>query len=242
MNQEQKAAWDAHYDKMRQEFREKNPQGKERVEWMYQRYIKDYLRCIASVDDNIGRMLEYLDKNGLTENTLIVYTSGQGFYLGEHGWYDKRFMYEESLRMPLMMRYPAAIKAGQTTDAMTLNLDFAPTFLDIVGANVQENMQGRSLRPILEGHTPDDWRTSMYYQYYEYPHGWHDVKRHYGVRTERYKLIHFYNDIDAWELFDLQKDPKELKNLYDDPAYQDVVTDLKKQLNGLRKDLQVPED
>jgi arylsulfatase A-like enzyme len=242
MNQEQKAAWDAHYDKVRQEFREKNPQGKDRVEWMYQRYMKDYLRCIASVDDNVGRLLDYLDQNGLAENTLVVYTSDQGFYLGEHGWYDKRFMYEESLRMPLVMRYPAAIEAGQAASAMTLNLDFAPTFLDFAGAGTPADMQGRSLRPILEGQAPDDWRTSMYYQYYEYPHGWHDVKRHYGIRTERYKLIHFYNDIDAWELFDLRRDPHELKNLYHDPAHQDVVADLNKQLTTLRKNLQVPED
>ena len=202
--------------------------------WKYQRYIKDYLRCIASIDDNVGRLLDYLNAAGLAENTIVIYTSDQGFYLGDHGWFDKRFMYEESLRMPLLVRYPRQIRAGAVSDDIVLNLDFAPTLLDFAGAAKPAEMQGRSLRSILQASTPKDWRTSMYYHYYEYP-GWHAVKRHYGLRTKRYKLIHFYYDIDAWELYDLQKDPNELNNLYDDPTCADVVKQLKVELKRLRK-------
>ncbi|GAH87421.1 unnamed protein product, partial [marine sediment metagenome] len=194
--------------------------------WKYQRYIKDYLRCIASIDDNVGRLLDYLDGSLLAKNTIVIYTSDQGFYLGEHGWFDKRFMYEESLRMPLLVRYPKEIKAGSVNDDIVLNLDFAPTLLDFAGVSKPADMQGRSFCQVLQGSTPQDWRTSMYYHYYEYP-GWHAVKRHYGVRTKRYKLIHFYYDIDAWELYDLQKDPNELNNIYDNPTYADVVKKLK---------------
>ena len=201
--------------------------------WKYQRYIKDYLRCIASIDDNVGRMLDYLDTAGLAENTIVIYTSDQGFYLGDHGWFDKRFMYEESLRMPLLVRYPRQIRASTVNDDIVLNLDFAPTLLDFAGVSKPADMQGRSFRPVLQGRAPADWRKSMYYHYYEYP-GWHAVKRHYGVRTKRYKLIHFYYDIDAWELYDLQKDPNELNNLYDVPAYADTVKKLKAELRRLR--------
>ncbi len=238
---EQKAAWDAAYETVRRNFRENPPTGKELTEWKYQRYMQDYLASVASVDENIGRVLAWLDSTGLAKNTIVVYTSDQGFYLGEHGWYDKRFMYEPSLRMPLVVRYPAAIKPGQVTEAMALNVDFAPTFLDFAGVKIPDDMQGRSLRPILEGQTPADWRKAMYYQYYEYP-GFHAVKKHYGVRTERYKLIHFYDDIDAWELYDLAKDPNEVNNLYEDAEYQGVVADLKNQLTGLRQSLKVTED
>jgi arylsulfatase A-like enzyme len=234
--------------------------GQELKKWKYQRYIKDYLRCVASVDDNVGRLLDYLDTSGLTENTIVVYTSDQGFYLGDHGWFDKRFMYEHSLRMPLLVRYPKEIKAGSTNDDIALNLDFAPTFLDLASVTAPGDMQGRSLRPLLEGRTecrtnaapiPHQlvrhkkyphrtsigaaWRTSMYYHYYEYP-AVHMVKRHYGIRTKRYKLIHFYYDIDAWELYDLEKDPNELNNVYDDPAYTDIVKQLKTELDRLRKE------
>jgi arylsulfatase A-like enzyme len=209
-------------------------EGEELKKWKYQRYIKDYLRCVASVDDNVGRFLDYLDDARLTENTIVVYTSDQGFYLGDHGWFDKRFMYEESLRMPLLVRYPKKVKAGSVNDDIVLNIDFAPTFLDFAGVQIPDDIQGESIRPLLQGKTPDDWRSSMYYHYYEYP-GWHMVKRHYGVRTERYKLIHFYYDIDAWELYDLKKDPDELNNVYGEPAYADVVAELKKELAGLRK-------
>jgi arylsulfatase A-like enzyme len=195
--------------------------------------MKDYLRCIASVDENVGRVLDYLDQSGLAENTIVIYTSDQGFYLGDHGWFDKRFMYEESLRMPLVVRYPKEIKPGSVNGDIVLNLDFGETFLDYAGVPVPADMQGRSLRPILQGQTPGDWRTSMYYHYYEYP-AVHSVKRHYGVRTQRYKLIHFYNDIDEWELYDLQRDPDELKNLYADARHGDVVQELKAELKRLR--------
>lgn len=241
MTPEQRAAWDAHYDQVRAEYRERRPTGKELIEWKYQRYMKDYLRTVVSVDENIGRVLDYLHEQRLAENTIVVYTSDQGFYLGEHGWYDKRFMYEESLRMPLVMRYPAAVPARQTTDAMVLNLDFAPTLLDYAGVAVPEEMQGRSFRPIAEGKSPGDWREAMYYHYYEYPHGWHDVKKHYGVRTGRYKLIHFYDDIDAWELYDLEKDPNEVNNVIDDAAYDKVEAMLRQRLDSLRRVYRVPE-
>jgi arylsulfatase A-like enzyme len=202
--------------------------------WKYQRYLKDYLRCVASVDDNVGRMLKYLDETGLAENTVVAYTSDQGFYLGDHGWFDKRFMYEESLRMPLLIRYPKAIKPGTVSDDLVLNLDFAPALLDLAGVQPPADMQGRSFRAVLEGRTPADWRTSMYYHYYEYP-AVHAVKRHYGVRTRRHKLIHFYYDLDAWELYDLEKDPHELHNVYDDPANAQLLADLKAELERLRK-------
>jgi len=208
--------------------------GADLKNWYYQRYIKDYLRCIASIDDNVGRVLDYLDESGLSRNTIVVYTSDQGFYLGDHGWFDKRFMYEQSLRMPLLVRYPKVIEAGTVNSDIVLNLDFAETFLDYGGVPIPKDMQGRSLRPLFEGRTPSDWRTSMYYHYYEYP-AVHSVKRHYGIRTKRYKLIHFYYDIDAWELFDLAEDPLELNNVYDDPSYKDIVAELKAELAQLRE-------
>lgn len=209
--------------------------GQELKKWKYQRYIKDYLRCVAAVDDNVGRLLDYLDTSGLAENTIVVYTSDQGFYLGDHGWFDKRFMYEHSLRMPLLVRYPKEIKAGSINDDIVLNLDFAPTFLDFAGVTVPSDMQGHPLRPLVQGNTPQNWRTSMYYHYYEYP-AVHSVKRHYGIRTKRYKLIHFYYDIDAWELYDLEKDPNELNNVYDNPAYAEIAKQLKTELQQLRKE------
>jgi len=208
--------------------------GQALKKWKYQRYIKDYLRCVASVDDNVGRLLDYLDTAGLTENTVVIYTSDQGFFLGDHSWFDKRFMYEESLRMPLLVRYPKEIKARSVNNDIVLNLDFAPTFLSFAGVAKPAEMQGRSTLPLLHGNTPKDWRTSMYYHYYEYP-GAHMVKRHYGVRTKRYKLIHFYRDIDAWELYDLQKDPSELKNVYGNPEYAPIVKQLKAELARLRE-------
>ncbi|MBW8002243.1 MAG: sulfatase [Planctomycetes bacterium] len=207
--------------------------GQALKKWKYQRYIKDYLRCIASIDDNTGRFLDFLDEQGLSDNTIVIYTSDQGFFLGDHGWYDKRFMYEHSLRMPLLVRYPKLIKPGSVADAMVLNLDFASTFLDMAGIEIPDDIQGDSLRPILEGRKPVDWRKSIYYHFYEYP-GWHMVKRHYGVRTQRYKLMHFYHDIDAWELYDLKKDPDELRNVYDDPSYAKIVLDLKAELKKLQ--------
>lgn len=238
---EQKKRWDAVYEPTNEAFRKANLQGKDLVRWKYQRYMKDYLRCIASVDDNVGDLLEYLDESGLTENTVIFYTSDQGFYLGDHGWFDKRFMYEESLRMPFLVRYPKEIKAGSVNDDLVQNLDFAPTFLDFAGIDKPADMQGRSLRPLLRGRTPKRWRKSIYYHYYEYP-AVHSVKRHYGVRTERYKLIHFYHDIDEWELYDLRKDPDELNNVYSDPEYRNVVKELKAELKRLRKEYRVPDE
>ena len=215
--------------------------------WAYQYYIKDYLRVIASVDDNVGRLLDYLDAEDLADDTIVVYTSDQGFFLGDHGWYDKRFMYEQSLRMPFLIRYPREIEAGSTTDAMALNLDFAQTFLDYAGVEPYPGMQGRSFRPVLAGHTPDDWRRGMYYRYWMHL-SHHNVYAHYGIRTERYKLIYYYAQalgatgaIDdsrppEWELFDLQKDPAELCSVYADPAYACVVGELKAEMHRLQAD------
>ncbi len=214
-------------------------EGQALKKWKYQRYIKDYLRCVASIDDNVGRLLDYLQESGLAENTVVIYTSDQGFFLGEHGWYDKRFMYEESLRMPLLVRYPREIKPATVTDAIALNVDFAATLLDFAGTKPPAEMQGQSLRPVLRGRPPSDWRQSMYYRYYEYGDegrgGWHSVRPHYGVRTHRYKLIRFHDgDFDAWELFDLAQDPHEVNNVYEHPAYADTVEQLKAELKRLR--------
>ncbi len=227
------------------------PDGLDETEvkrWKYQRYIKDYLRVIASIDDNVGRLLDTLEAAGLAENTVVVYTSDQGFFLGDHGWYDKRFMYEESLRMPLIMRYPREIAAGTTCEEMVLNLDFPVTFLDWAGVQPTGDMQGRSFRPLLTGRTPMDWRQSMYYRYWM--HGsHHNVYAHYGLRTHRYKLIYYYadgcgqpgvveeTDEPEWELFDLDKDPRELHNVYHDPAYAKVVGDLTEQLHRLQAEV-----
>ena len=210
----------------------------EEKEFKQQAWIKDYLRTIASIDDNVGRLLDYLDTSGLRENTIVLYTSDQGFFLGDHGWFDKRFMYEESLRIPLIVRFPAEIAPGTVEDHMVLNVDFAPTFLDYAGIEIPSDMQGRSFRPLLEGQEPSDWRTSMYYRYYEEfgPPLGHSVSMHYGVRTDRYKLI-YYNKLNEWELFDLQSDPYELVNVYSDPAYANVVGELKTELDDLRTGL-----
>lgn len=202
--------------------------------WYYQRYIKDYLRCVASVDDNVGRMLDYLKQHDLLDNTVIVYTSDQGFFLGDHGWYDKRFMYEESLRMPFLVRYPKAIQAGSRSSAIVTNLDFAPTLLEFAGVKPDAQMQGKSFRRILAGDTPPDWQKDMYYHFYEYNDSEHKAAAHVGVRDERYKLIHFYKPIDQWEFFDLKKDPQELQNRYDDPASQEEIARLKTRLTELR--------
>ena len=182
--------------------------------------MRDYLATVVAVDENIGRLLNYLEKTGELDNTIIVYTSDQGFFLGEHGWFDKRFMYEECQRMPMIIRYPKAIKAGSASNAIAMNIDFAPTFLDFAGVEIPEDIQGVSLKPVLtnEGNEPSDWRKAAYYHYYEYP-AEHSVKRHYGIRTTDFKLIHFYNDVDEWEMYDMQNDPHELNNLYGKPEY-----------------------
>ncbi len=209
--------------------------GEALKKWKYQRYLKDYLRCIASVDDNVGRLLDYLDQSGLRANTIVIYTSDQGFFLGDHDWFDKRFMYEESIRMPFLIRYPGKIKPGSVNDAMILNVDFAPTFLEYAGLTAPKEVQGRSFVSLLAGKTPRDWRTEMYYRYYHYPAD-HRVQPHYGVRTERYKLIYF-NRLDAWELFDLKNDPHELKNIYADAAQAKTVKQLKADLARFRSEL-----
>ncbi|MBK7598716.1 MAG: sulfatase [Acidobacteria bacterium] len=208
--------------------------AQELKKWKYQRYMRDYLACVASVDDNVGRLLDWLDKNNLSKNTIIIYTSDQGFFLGDHNFFDKRFMYEESLRMPFMIRWPQRIKAGSVSRSMILNVDFAPMMLDAAGLKVPQDMQGRSFLPILEGRRPANWRTSMYYRYY-HP-GDHNVAAHYGVRTERYKLIYF-NKLDQWELYDLKKDPQEMHNVYSDPGYKRILLDLKKELQRLKKEV-----
>jgi arylsulfatase A-like enzyme len=201
--------------------------------WKFTRYMQDYLACVQSVDDNLGRFLDFLDQSGLAENTIVIYTSDQGFFLGEHNFYDKRFMYEESLRTPFIVRWPKRIKAGTVSKSMILNLDFAPTFLDAAGAKIPADMQGRSLLPLFAGKTPRDWRTSMYYRYYHPGH--HNVAAHYGVRTQRYKLIYFHK-LDQWELYDLQKDPGEMRNVYSDSSYAKTVESLKKELQRLKKE------
>ncbi len=199
--------------------------------WKYQTYIKDYLACVKSVDDNIGRVLEYLDENGLAENTIVIYTSDQGFYLGDHGWFDKRFIYEESLRMPFLVRYPNKIGAGQKSNDIITNIDFAPTLLEMAGITPPEEIQGRGFFANLQGNTPNDWTKSMYYHYYEFPF-WHHVQPHYGIRNEQYKLAHFYYNIDVWEFYDLEKDPNELNNAINNPAYKEIIEKMKVDLKN----------
>jgi len=225
-------------DLMPGDVKQKPPEGlsaEALKKWKYQRYMRDYLACVESIDDNVGRLLAYLDKNGLAENTLVVYTSDQGFFLGDHNWYDKRFMYEESLRMPFLVRWPSAVKPATVSDGMILNVDFAPTLLAAAGQAVPADIQGRSFLPLLSGTTLKDWRTSMYYRYYHYPMH-HKVQPHYGVRTARHKLIYF-NKINQWELYDLEKDPREVKNLYNDPAQAETVRKLKEEMYRLKKEL-----
>jgi len=209
--------------------------GEPLVRWKYQRYMQDYLATIQSVDDNVGRVLDYLEKNGLAQNTIVIYTSDQGFFLGDKGMYDKRFMYEESLRMPLLVRWPAGIKPGSRSDAIAINADFAPTFLEAAGLPVPGDMQGRSLLPVLQGRTPPDWRTSMYYRYYHDP-GHHNTAAHYGVRTRTHKLIHYWKQ-DQWELFDLVHDPHEQHNLHGQPAHAKVQAALETELQRLKREL-----
>ena len=229
----QSKAWDAVYNPIKAEFLALNPQGKDLVKWKYQRYMRDYLATVRSVDDNVGRVLDYLDKNGLSENTLIVYCSDQGFYLGEHGWFDKRFMYEESFRTPLLMKWPQVIKKGTVNNDMVSNLDFAQTFIELAGGKSPERMQGLSLLPVMKSKTPQNWRNSLYYHYYDFP-AVHNVPKHEGVANKRYKLIHFY-EINEWELYDLEKDPQEMKSEYANPAYASVVKSMKQELSKLKE-------
>ncbi len=233
MSDEEKMAWDAVYDSIRSDFKRKNPQGEELLKWKYQRYVKDYLKTAKAMDDNIGRLLDYLAESGLLENTLVIYTSDQGFYMGEHGWYDKRFMYEESFSTPLVMRLPQRYNAHGVVKQMVQNIDHAPTFLEIANAPIPEDIQGESYWPVISGKKVKNWRKSLYYHFYEYP-AEHMVKKHYGVRTDRYKLIHFYDDIDVWELYDLKNDPMEMNNLYNDPKHAKTVQKLKKEIWNLQ--------
>jgi len=235
MNPEQREAWDRVYGPMNEDFRQKFPgmTEREKMQWRYQRYMQDYLGCIAAVDENVGRLLDYLDENGLSENTLIMYTSDQGFYLGEHGWFDKRFIYDESFLTPLLVRWPGVIKPGTGSGEMVQNLDFAQTILDAAGLAFPEDMQGESLLPLFKGEEEKWVRDAVYYHYYEYP-AIHMVKRHYGIVTMDYKLVHFYHDVDEWELYDRKKDPMELKNVINEQEYAELVTDLKARLSELR--------
>jgi arylsulfatase A-like enzyme len=207
--------------------------GEALTRWKYQRYMRDYLATVQSVDDNVGRVLDFLDRNGLARNTIVIYTSDQGFFLGDHGMYDKRFMYEESLRMPFVMRWPAGIKPGTRIDAMALNLDFAPTFLDVANLPPHAQMQGQSMLPLFDGYAPTGWRKSMYYRYYHDP-GHHNTRAHYGVRTMTHKLIYFWKK-DQWELFDLVNDPFELHNLYGQPGHEQITASLKAELQRLKR-------
>ena len=241
MNAEQRAAWDAAYEPKNQAFREAALEGDELTRWKYQRYVKDYLRCIASIDDNVGRILAYLEETGLDRNTVVFYSSDQGFYLGEHGWFDKRFIYEESLRTPLVVRWPGVIPPGSEAHQLVQNIDCAPTFLEIAGVEAPAPMQGASLVPIMRGGAPEGWRTSIYYHYYEGPDSWHSVHKHYGVRTDRYKLAYFY-ELDEWEFYDLETDPNEMSSEYENPAYASEIRALKNELSRLRTVYKVPDD
>ena len=258
MDAEQQAAWDAYYDPIIAEFKQAGLSGKALSEWKYQRYMHDYCSVIHSVDRNVGRVYDYLKEHGLLDNTVVIYTSDQGFYMGEHGYFDKRFMYEESFRTPLVVRMPGGRKVkaakGRTRvlgadfghrsndiDEFVQNIDYAPTILDIAGLPIPADIQGESFLPLLRGEKPEKvrtsegkgWRKSLYYHYYEYP-AEHSVRRHYGVRTERYSLMHFYNDIDEWELFDLEKDPQQLHNVYGQPGMEAVTAELMAELFRLQ--------
>jgi len=234
MDSTQMADWNAVYDTIIREFYSSGLTGNELIRYKYQRYLQDYLACVAAVDKSVGRILDFLKVNGLDKNTVVIYASDQGFYLGEHGWFDKRWMFEESYRTPLLVQWPGIIKPASVNNDMVSNIDLPETFLEMAGVAVPSDMQGRSMVPILKGKTPSDWRKEHYYHYYEYP-GYHMVKRHYGISTERYKLIHYYYNIDEWELFDLKTDPHEMKNVYNDPGYREVKKDLHKRLDNLMK-------
>ncbi|MCX6232531.1 MAG: sulfatase [Bacteroidetes bacterium] len=231
LSESDRKIWDEIYHKRNKSYFDENPQGEALAYWKYRRYINDYLATIKTVDDNVGRILDYLEANDLYKNTIVIYTSDQGFFLGEHGWFDKRFMYDESYRMPLIIEYPAKLKPSITNNQMLMNLDFAPTMLDWAGIQKPEQMQGLSFANYIDN--TEKLRDATYYHYYEYP-GEHAVKRHYGIRTEKYKLIHFYYDIDQWELYDLQKDPHEMMNVYNDTAYAAIQKELLKKLTQLQ--------
>ena len=239
MTPEQKKAWDAYYVPRNEKFRKMNLSGKALVRWKYQQYLKDYMRCIKALDENVGRLMAYLKEKGLDKNTIVIYSSDQGFYNGEHGWYDKRWMYEESLRNPLIIKWPGVTKPGSRVKQMVQNIDYAPTLLDIAGIEVPNDIQGASFKSILEGQNPSDWRKELLYTYYG--RGAHNVASHYGIRTDRYKLIHFQKT-DEWELYDLQKDKDEMNNLYSSPEYKSKTSELKSSLKSLLKKYDVQVD
>lgn len=233
LNTADRARYDYFYDSISVDFKQRKLSGTALAEYKYQRYMRDYAKVVKSLDDNVGRLLDHLEKQGLLDNTLVVYTSDQGFYMGEHGWFDKRFMYEESLSTPLLMHLPKGLRARGEIKEMVQNIDYAPTFLELAGAKVPEDIQGRSLLPLLKGEKIKNWRKSIYYHFYEYP-AEHAVKRHFGVRTERYKLIRFYHDVDAWELYDLKNDPQEMYNIYGKKGTEKITQALKKELLRLQ--------
>ena len=239
LNEEQRAGWQQMFGGRRAEFEAVQHDPVALKQWKYQCYMKDYMSCVAAVDDGIGKILQFLEEEGLAENTLIVYSSDQGFYLGEHGWFDKRFMYNESFKTPLIIRWTGHTAPGSVNHDIVSNLDFPSTFLDVAGVAIPEDMQGRSLVPILKGETPADWRKSFYYHYYEYP-AVHMVKKHEGVYDGRYKLIHFYDDIDEWEFYDLHTDPNEMLNVYAKQEYAQEVARLRTELERLKVELKVP--
>ena len=239
MNPQERKAWHEFYDSIASDFYSRDLKGRELAEWKFQRYVRDYMKVVKSLDDNVGRVLDYLEKSGLIENTLVVYTSDQGFYIGEHGWFDKRFMYEESFHTPLIMRLPEGFDRRGDISEMVQNIDYAPTFLEIAGAPIPDDMQGMSLMPLLRGDKNVKWRDALYYHFYEYP-AEHSVKRHYGVSNGRYKLIHFYNDIDHWEFYDLLNDPYEMHNIYNVPAVKPLVEKMRQRLVELQKQYNDP--
>lgn len=234
MNDAQKARYNAYYDSIAADFQRQHLSGNALTEWKYQRYMRDYLSTAAALDRNIGRTLDYLDQHGLSQNTIVIYVSDQGFYLGEHGWFDKRFMYEESFRTPMVMRYPGVIKPGTQSTEMVMNLDIAPTLLDAAGVTIPADMQGQSILPLFKN---GKGRDAMYYHYYE--NGTHSVSPHFGIKTKRYKLIRFYERVDSWELYDLEKDPQEMNNLYGKKGYEKITNELK---SGLKKLIDQYED
>lgn len=241
LTDDQRRRWQAAYEPKNAALREAGLSGDDLTRWKYQRYIKDYLRCVKSVDDQLGRVLDYLDEAELADDTIVVYCSDQGFYLGEHGWFDKRWIYEESLRTPLLVRWPGEVAAGRHCDAIVSPLDLASTFLEAAQVDAPSDLQGASLMPLLRGERPADWRNSFYYHYYEFP-GWHYVRRHYGVTDGRFKLVHFYeDDVDEWELYDLLLDRDELVNLYDNKAFRRDRERMHAELDRLRNELNVPE-
>lgn len=233
MTPQQLQAWRDAYAPRDEAFHKANLSADGLVRWKYQRYAKNYLRCVKGVDESVGTLMETLEDLGLSDNTVVIYSSDQGFYIGDHGWYDKRWMYEESLKMPLIVKWPGVTKPGSTNEDLVQNLDYAETFLEMAGADIPEDMQGASLVPLLKGETPNDWRDSIYYHYYEYP-SVHMVPRQYGVRNHRYKLMRFYQ-FDEWEFYDLDKDPDELTNQYNNPEYADAIAEMKTELERLRK-------